>query len=88
MEHVKNLCFKIHKLENKSCKNSKCRFWINCKEHNNCTIIAAKEGPMTLQEIGEIFGVTRMRICQLEKKIVLKLNQIVKRSNIPPDSVL
>ena len=73
MEHIKNLCFKIHKMEKKACKNSKCRFWINCKTHNNCTIIAANEGPMTLQEIGEIFGVTRMRICQIEKSILGKL---------------
>jgi hypothetical protein len=25
---------------------------------------------MTLQQIGEIIGVTRMRVCQLEKKIL------------------
>ncbi len=88
MDNIENLCFKIHESENKSCKNKQCRLWIDCKQHNNCTIIAAKEGPMTLQEIGEIFGVTRMRICQLEKKIVLKLNQIVKRENVPSDSIL
>lgn len=88
MQYVNNLCFDVHEIENKSCKNENCRFWINCKSHNNCTVVAAKQGPMTLQEIGEIFGVTRMRICQLEKKIVLKLNQIVKRANIPADSVL
>jgi DNA-directed RNA polymerase sigma subunit (sigma70/sigma32) len=42
----------------------------------NCTIVAAKEGPMTLQQIGDIFGVTRMRICQLEKKILKKISNI------------
>ena len=88
MKEVKNLCFNIHKEEEVSCANSNCRFWIECKSHNNCTVIAAKEGPMTLQEIGEIFGVTRMRICQLEKKIVSKLNLIAKRANIHTDSIL
>jgi len=28
---------------------------------------------MTLQKIGDIFGVTRMRICQIEKKTLSKL---------------
>ena len=36
-------------------------------------MIAADKGPMTLQEIGDIFGVTRMRICQIEKSVLKKL---------------
>ena len=88
MKEFTNLCFDIYEREEVACKNSNCRFWIDCKSHNNCTVIAAKEGPMTLQEIGEIFGVTRMRICQLEKKIVSKLNLIAKRANIHTDSIV
>ena len=38
-------------------------------------MLAAKEGPMTLQEIGEIFDVTRMRICQIEKSIMKKMSE-------------
>jgi hypothetical protein len=30
---------------------------------------------MTLQEIGEIIGVTRMRVCQLEKKILTEISE-------------
>jgi DNA-directed RNA polymerase sigma subunit (sigma70/sigma32) len=29
---------------------------------------------MTLQEIGEIFDVTRMRICQIEKSVMRKMS--------------
>ena len=36
-------------------------------------MISAQKGPKTLQEIGEIFGVTRMRICQIEKSVLSKL---------------
>jgi hypothetical protein len=64
-------CFEKCEKENSSCDDRKCKYWI---EHGKCcTILAAKEGPMTLQEIGDIFGVTRMRICQIEKKIMRKI---------------
>ena len=36
-------------------------------------IIAAAEGPHTLQKIGQIYGLTRMRICQIEKSIFEKI---------------
>jgi DNA-directed RNA polymerase specialized sigma subunit len=51
--------------------------WIKASEHQNCTLIASKKGPMSLQQIGEILGVTRMRICQIEKKVIEKLSSMV-----------
>tara|TARA_Y100001936_G_C15822730_1_gene532544 strand:+ start:173 stop:463 length:291 start_codon:yes stop_codon:yes gene_type:complete len=66
-------CFKEHKEANTPCRNTGCRYWIDCSSSNNCTMIAADQGPMTLQEIGDIFGVTRMRICQIEKSVLKKL---------------
>jgi len=70
-------CFEVHEKYEKLCKNESCRHWITCKESMNCTLIAAKKGPMTLQQIGDIFGVTRMRICQLEKRILKKIESIL-----------
>ena len=66
-------CFKAHKECKRSCENSGCRYWIDHENSQNCTINASSNGPMTLQQIGEIFGVTRMRICQIEKTILKKL---------------
>jgi len=66
-------CYKAHKEYNVPCQKSMCRYWINYSCNQNCTLISAKEGPKTLQEIGNIFGVTRMRICQIEKSIKKKL---------------
>jgi hypothetical protein len=70
-------CFDLHDKENVPCQNKTCRMWINCKEGQNCTLILSKKGPLSLQEIGDILGVTRMRICQIEKKVVQKLSGLV-----------
>ena len=69
-------CFEKCNILQKPCENNSCRYLIENEEFMNCTIVAAREGPMTLQQIGDIFGVTRMRICQLEKKILKKISNI------------
>ncbi len=66
-------CSNEHKKRNLKCEKKDCRLWIDSESHLNCTVIGSKNGPLTLQEIGEIFGVTRMRICQIEKSIMKKL---------------
>ena len=70
-------CFRAHQEFELECKNKDCRYWINHQESMNCTILAVEEGPKTLQEIGNIFGVTRMRICQLEKRILSKISSMI-----------
>ena len=66
-------CFELHEDCKRECANKTCKMWLNASEHQNCTIIAAKRGPLSLQQIGDILGVTRMRICQIEKKVIEKL---------------
>ena len=73
---VKNTsCFSEHTKADKVCRKKDCRFWIDCKNNLNCGIISSQKGPKTLQEIGDIFGLTRMRICQIEKVAVKKLRE-------------
>ena len=65
-------CFAEHEKRSLTCERSTCRMWINDGKNLNCCLVKAKE-PHTLQEIGDLFGVTRMRICQLEKSILKKV---------------
>ena len=66
-------CFTEHKKRNLQCNNKNCRLWINSANDLNCCAIATTSDIKTLQEVGEIFSVTRMRICQIEKSIMEKL---------------
>ena len=70
-------CFETCERYRQGCRQDECRYWIDHEQSMNCTLIAAKDGPMTLQQIGDIFGVTRMRICQLEKRILKKIETIL-----------
>tara|TARA_Y100001973_G_C5085494_1_gene274632 strand:- start:387 stop:638 length:252 start_codon:yes stop_codon:yes gene_type:complete len=68
-------CFNYYAKFKKLCAKKKCRYWLNSPENSNCTICAAKNGPQTLQTIGDIFGITRMRVCQIEKSIIEKIKK-------------
>lgn len=72
-------CYSLHEKYNIGCQRKSCNNWINFNESNNCVIIAAKTGPKTLQEIGKIYNLTRMRICQIEKNIYEKVKKIIQK---------
>ena len=72
-------CFEYNRSKNISCNKKDCRYWINQKNSVNCCLIASENNKLktkekfTLQDIGDIFNVTRMRICQIEKIAIKKL---------------
>jgi len=66
-------CFSILSKYEVDCQRKKCPNWISHPDGHNCVMIAASNGPHTLQEIGKIYGLTRMRICQIEKGIYEKI---------------
>ncbi len=67
-------CFNEHMKRNITCTKKDCRRWMPCSESLNCAVVGAAQGEHTLQEIGDIFNVTRMRICQIEKTILADLS--------------
>jgi hypothetical protein len=66
-------CFSAHSKNGVDCQRKKCQHWIPYPTGHNCVMVAAGQGPHTLQEIGGIYGLTRMRICQIEKGIYEKI---------------
>jgi DNA-directed RNA polymerase specialized sigma subunit len=70
-------CWETSEVNKTPCRNKKCRLWIKCNAKQNCTIIAAHDGPKTLQEIGNLHELTRMRICQVEKEALRKIRELV-----------
>ena len=67
-------CFEHNKHFNNKCEKNACRYWINCKEYQNCAILLSKKSEkLTLEDVGSLFDVTRMRICQIEKIAIKKL---------------
>jgi len=77
VKNYKEKCFEVHDRKRIACKKESCKHWINCRQDLNCVLISAKEGPKTLQEVGDVFKLTRMRICQIEKGILSKLKSIL-----------
>ena len=69
-------CFAEHKKRNLDCQKKNCKNWMDHKGSLNCAVIGAKKGKWILKDIGEVFGVTRMRICQIEKEIMQKLTSV------------
>ena len=69
-------CFAIHAKYEVDCKRQHCQHWISHSAGHNCVMITAQNGPHTLQTIGQIYDLTRMRICQIEKNIFEKIRKI------------
>ena len=68
-------CYEFQEKKCSGCKIKDCRYWIKNKESGNCVIVGAKKKEWTLQDIGDVFGVTRMRICQIEKAVIKKIKR-------------
>tara|TARA_Y100001937_G_scaffold9813_1_gene12063 strand:- start:221 stop:445 length:225 start_codon:yes stop_codon:yes gene_type:complete len=61
------------------CNGERSRCWIDYPEDENCIHVAiAKNGAMTLEEVAKRIGVSLVRISQIEKQALKKLNKRIK----------
>ena len=70
-----NTCFRAHEYYNLHCEKQNCRCWFDNLENLNCINLAARSGPEKQEQIGQYFGLTRMRVCQIEKSILYKIRK-------------
>ncbi len=89
IERLKNKykCRKTGELINEACLEAVCEWRLKNEDFFNCTWVACNYGPFTLEEVGEMMGVTRERIRQIEAKAIKKL-QHKKRSDQLKDFAL
>jgi hypothetical protein len=73
-----NKCYIVHKRNNLPCNKKNCKNWIDNPQYVNCVKIALENDCFTLSEIGSLYGLTRMRICQIEKTICKKIKNFVE----------
>ena len=72
-----NECAKKCIINNNQCREKNCRMWIEYKEDLNCTLIAVhnSKGPMSLEKISKRFGLSLVRIKQIQDKALQKLSK-------------
>ena len=73
-------CAKLCQKLDVSCPNSECRMHLEHEDDLNCALIAVdNHGAMTLREIAPRFGVSFVRIKQIEDKVLQKMHKRLKR---------
>ncbi|MBN2438798.1 MAG: hypothetical protein JXL20_09390 [Deltaproteobacteria bacterium] len=64
------------------CQDEACEWRLKNETFFNCTWVACNFGPFTLEEVGEMMGVTRERIRQIEAKALKKLQHKKRRDQL------
>jgi len=74
-------CFNYHEKTKSNCEKINCRYWLDSKESQMCCLnLVNKKDNFTLESVGKLFSVTRMRICQIEKRAIEKLKSIASNN--------
>ncbi len=75
-------CKKTGHIITEVCHDTTCDWYLKNEAYFNCTWVACNYGPFTLEEVGEMMGVTRERIRQIEAKALKKLQHKKRRDQL------
>ena len=75
-------CKKKRVLIDEICFDTTCEWKLKNEAFLNCTWVACNDGPFTLEEVGDMMGVTRERIRQIEAKALKKLQHKKRRDHL------
>jgi hypothetical protein len=75
-------CKKVGIFIEEVCQDATCEWRLKNEAFLNCTWVACNFGPFTLEEVGEMMGVTRERIRQIEAKALKKLQHKKRRDQL------
>jgi len=75
-------CKKRRQFITEICDDTTCEWRLKNEIFFNCTWVACNFGPFTLEEVGEMMGVTRERIRQIEAKALKKLQHKKRRDQL------
>ncbi|MFZ3105581.1 MAG: sigma factor-like helix-turn-helix DNA-binding protein [Smithella sp.] len=75
-------CKKKNILISEICTDTICEWRLKNESFLNCTWVACNYGPFTLEEVGDMMGVTRERIRQIEAKALKKLQHKKRRDQL------
>ena len=75
-------CKKKNTLIGEVCVDTTCEWRLKNEYFLNCTWVACNYGPFTLEEVGDMMGVTRERIRQIEAKALKKLQHKKRRDQL------
>jgi hypothetical protein len=81
-------CKKKGHLIGEICEDAACEWRLKNEMYLNCTWVACNYGPFTLEEVGEMMGVTRERIRQIEAKALKKLQHKKRRDQLKDFAML
>jgi len=64
------------------CPDTTCVWYLKSEKYYNCTWVACNFGPFTLEQVGEMMGITRERVRQIEAKALKKLEKRGRRQRL------